>query len=62
MKKIEKIRENIDKKTGPVAKIVIPIIAAVIVVAAAVAYICLKIADEVKYNEKWKDYDECGMH
>lgn len=62
MKKIEEIRENIDKKTGPVAKIVIPIMAAVIVVAAAVAYICLKIADEVKYNEKWKDYDECGMH
>ena len=62
MKKIEKIKENIDKKTGPVAKIVIPIIAAVIVVAAAVAYICMKIADEVRYNEKWKDYDECGMH
>ncbi|MDE6728976.1 MAG: hypothetical protein K2J80_13730 [Oscillospiraceae bacterium] len=60
--KIEKIKENIDKKTGPVAKIVIPIIAAVIVVAAAVAYICLKIADEMRYNEKWKDYDECGMH
>lgn len=60
--KIEKIKENIDKKTGPVAKIVIPIIAAVIVVAAAVAYICMKIADEMKYNEKWKDYDECGLH
>ena len=62
MKNIEILKENIDKKTGPVAKIVVPIIAAVIVVAAAVAYICLKIADEVKYNEKWKDYDECGMH
>lgn len=61
--KIKKIiKENIDKKTGPVAKIVIPIIAAVIVVAAAVAYICMKIADEVRYNEKWKDYDECGLH
>lgn len=60
--KIEKIKENIDKKTGPVAKIVIPIIAAVIVVAAAVAYICMKIADEMRYHEKWKDYDECGMH
>ncbi len=60
--KIEKLKENIDKKTGPVAKIVIPIIAAVIVVAAAVAYICMKIADEMRYNEKWKDYDECGMH
>lgn len=60
--KIEKLKENIDKKTGPVAKIVIPIIAAVIVVAAAVAYICMKIADEMRYNEKWKDYDECGLH
>lgn len=60
--KIEKLKENIDKKTGPVAKIVIPIIAAVIVVAAAVAYICMKIADEMRYHEKWKDYDECGWH
>lgn len=62
MKQIASIKENIDKKTGPIAKLVIPIITAVIVVAAAVAYICLKIADEMKYNEKWKDYDECGMH
>lgn len=57
-----KIKEQLDKKTGPVAKLVIPIISAVIVVAAAVAYICLKIADEMRYHEKWKDYDECGMH
>lgn len=56
------IKEQLEKKTGPVAKLVIPIISAVIVVAAAVAYICLKIADEMRYNEKWKDYDECGLH
>lgn len=63
MKKIHAIiHEDIKKKTGPVAQIVIPIIAAVIVVAAAVAYICLKLADEMHYREKWKDYDECGMH
>lgn len=47
---------------GPAAKVAVPIISAVIVVAAAVAYICLKLADEVRYNEKWKDYDECGWH
>lgn len=62
MKRIATIKENIDKKTTPTAKILIPILSAVLVVAGAVAYICLKIADEVKYNEKWKDYDECGMH
>ncbi len=49
-------------KLGPAATVVVPIIAAVIVVASAVAYICLKIADEIRYNEKWKDYDECGWH
>lgn len=52
------VKENV----GPVGKTVLPILGAVIVVAAAVAYICLKIADEMRYNEKWKDYDECGWH
>lgn len=54
--------QKIEKKVGPVGKVVIPIIGAVIIVAAAVAYICLKLADEMRYNEKWKDYDECGWH
>ena len=47
---------------GAVAKLAVPIIGAVIVVAAAVAYICLKLADEMRYNETWKDYDDCGWH
>lgn len=58
MKTIKEAKENL----GPTAKVVVPIISAVIVVAAAVAYICMKLADEVRYNEKWKDYDECGWH
>lgn len=49
-------------KMGPVAKTALPIIGAVIVVAGAVAFICLRLADELRYNEKWKDYDECGWH
>ena len=56
------IKEKMDKKIGTTAKVVIPIIGAVIVVAGAVAYICMKLADEMRYNEKWKDYDECGLH
>ncbi|MGN0679726.1 MAG: hypothetical protein ACI4JS_08705 [Oscillospiraceae bacterium] len=58
----KKLQERIDRKVGPTGKLVLPIIGAVIVVAAAVAYICLKLADNVRYNEKWKDYDECGWH
>lgn len=63
MKNLEKkLGERIDKKVGPAGKLVFPIIGAVIVVAVAVAYICLKLADNVRYNEKWKDYEECGWH
>ncbi|MGN1110644.1 MAG: hypothetical protein ACI4QY_03250 [Oscillospiraceae bacterium] len=63
MEKLEKrIQERIDRKVGPTGKLVLPIIGAVIVVAAAVAYICLKLADNMRYNEQWKDYDECGWH
>ncbi len=50
------------ERLGPYGKTILPIISAVLLVAAAVAYICLKLADEFRYNEKWKDYDECGMH
>lgn len=58
----KKLQERIDRKVGPTGKLVLPIIGAVIVVAAAVAYICLKLADNMRYNEQWKDYDECGWH
>ena len=57
-----KENKNLKPKVGPFATLIIPIIGAVIIVAAAVAYICMKLADELRYNEKWKDYDECGWH
>ncbi len=53
---------NENQRKNPLMTTVIPIIGAVLVVAGAIAYICLKLADEVRYNEKWKDYDECGWH
>lgn len=56
------IKEKMDKRIGPNAKVILPIIGAVIVVAGAVAYICMKLSDEMRYHEKWKDYDECGWH
>ena len=53
---------NEKKNVNPFAKTILPIIGAVLIVAGAIAYICLKLADEMRYNEKWKDYDECGWH
>lgn len=61
-KQKNKLNERLEKRVGPTGRLVLPIIGAVIVVAVAVAYICLKLADNVRYNEKWKDYDECGWH
>ncbi len=58
MKALKETKENL----GSTGKVVVPVIAAVLVVVSAVAYICLKLADEFRYNEKWKDYDECGWH
>lgn len=64
--KIKYISERINimnkKNLSPFVKTTLPIIGAVLLVAGAIAYICLKLADEFRYNEKWKDYDECGWH
>ncbi|MBQ4166485.1 MAG: hypothetical protein IJD85_09200 [Oscillospiraceae bacterium] len=51
-----------NKKNSPFTSIVLPILGAVVIVAGAVAFICMKLAEEMRYNEKWKDYDECGWH
>ena len=51
-----------NKKNITLIQTLLPILGAVIIVAGAVAYICVKLADELRYNEKWKDYDECGWH
>ncbi len=51
-----------NKKNNPFTSIVLPILGAVVIVAGAVAFICMKLAEEMRYNEKWKDYDECGWH
>ena len=53
---------NNNNNLSPFVKTTLPIIGAVLLVAGAIAYICLKLADEFLYNEKWKDYDECGWH
>ena len=49
-------------KKNPVTSMLLPILGAVVIVAGAVAFICMKLAEEMRYNEKWKDYDECGWH
>ncbi len=53
---------TMNNKKNPFFSVLFPILGAVVIVAGAVAYICFKLAEEMRYNEKWKDYDECGWH
>ncbi len=39
----------------------IPILAALICVISSVAYIVFKMSSNKIYEEKWQDYDECGI-
>lgn len=53
------------KKKKPSAidymKIAIPVSGAVALIILAISFIIYKIVSEYNYNERWKDYDECGL-
>ena len=40
---------------------VLPIVAYIFVMAAALAYIIIKLMGDRAYREKWKDYNDCGL-
>ncbi len=44
-----------------VFKSAFPIVVALFLVMCSVAYIVGRSISERAYNEKWKDYDECGL-
>lgn len=39
----------------------LPVVGAILLVIASVAYIIYRTLDSRAYDEKWKDYDECGL-
>lgn len=39
----------------------ISVAAALFLLMSSVAYIVYRIVDNRNYNERWKDYDECGL-
>lgn len=39
----------------------VPVVGALFLVVASVAYIIYRTMSNRAYNEKWKDYDECGL-
>lgn len=53
-KDIVEIRES-EKKSA------LKVIAALVLVVASAGYIVYRIVSERAHNQKWKDYDECGL-
>lgn len=50
-----------EKKKRNSLAVFIPILLALISVITSVAYIVFKMSSNRSYEEKWKDYDECGI-
>jgi len=55
------MNENNTLTPRKILKESIPIIAAIFVAAASVAYILIKSWSNKLYAEKWKDYEDCGI-
>lgn len=50
-----------EKKKRSALWVFVPVLTALVCVVASVAYIVFKIMSNKNYEEKWKDYDECGI-
>ncbi len=50
-----------DNKKKSNARLLISIIAVLGCMMASVAYIVFKLTKNREYEEKWQDYDECGI-
>lgn len=52
---------DFDEKVKKERHFIIPVIGALVLVVASVGYIVFKIMSNRAYDEKWKDYSECGL-
>lgn len=57
------MKKEIDRRTHAknVITTAIPIIGALCVFLASAIYIAYRMVSTYNYNERWKDYDECGL-
>lgn len=50
-----------EDKKKTVKKSAVGVVIALLLVVASAGYIIIKVFSNKAYNEKWKDYDECGL-
>lgn len=44
-----------------IIRTMIPVVTALFVLMLSAAYIAYRMVSNYNYNERWKDYDECGL-
>ena len=54
----KQIRQN---NTGDMLRTVLPIVSALFLFLISAGYIVYRMVSNHNYNERWKDYDECGL-
>lgn len=60
MKK-NKIEEKRRMETRKMIRTAVPIVAALFLFLVSGCYIAYRMVSNYNYNERWKDYDECGL-
>lgn len=57
------MKKELDRKahTKEVIRTAIPVFGALFLFLVSAAYIAYRMVSNYNYNERWKDYDECGL-
>ena len=59
--KTDALREEARKRAYRLFYVSAPIITALVLFLGSAGYIVYRMVSNYNYNERWKDYDECGL-
>ncbi len=59
--KIRKVRQEERMNALKFIHVTAPIVTALFLFLASAGYIVYRMVSDYNYNERWKDYDECGL-
>ena len=59
--KIRKVHQEERMNALKFIHVTAPIVTALFLFLASAGYIVYRMVSDYNYNERWKDYDECGL-
>lgn len=61
MKRVKNIPEPKEETAIDFLRAAVPIASALVIFLVSAGFILYKFLSARRYNERWKDYDECGL-